>query len=108
MIPEIAAEPEAATWGLNRIAADQKSRSGGKATVFVLDTGVRVTHEDFTGRAAPSLDMTVGSPKECNGDLSCAGDAQGHGTHCAGTAAGESFGVAPSAAVRSIKVLSDS
>jgi len=107
MIPEIAAEPEAATWGLNRIAADQKSRSGGKATVFVLDTGVRVTHEDFTGRAAPSLDMTVGAPKECNGDLSCAGDKQGHGTHCAGSAAGATYGVATAAAVRGVKVLSD-
>merc|ERR1719323_234464 len=52
--------------------------------------------------------MTIGDPVECNGDLSCAGDRQGHGTHCAGTAAGESFGVAPSAAIRSIKVLSDS
>merc|ERR1719350_610318 len=51
--------------------------------------------------------MSSGSPRECNGDANCAGDAQGHGTHCAGTAAGVSFGVAPSAAVRSVKVLSD-
>jgi len=107
MIPEIQAEPEAATWGLNRIGADARSRSGGKATVFVLDTGVRHTHQDFGGRASSSLDMTVGSPKECNGDLSCAGDMQGHGTHCAGTAAGEKYGVAPGAAIRSVKVLSD-
>ena len=76
-------------------------------TVFVLDTGVRVTHQEFSGRAMPALDMTIGDPLECNGDMSCAGDAQGHGTHCAGTAAGESFGVAPSAAVRSVKVLGD-
>merc|ERR1719491_823322 len=39
--------------------------------------------------------------------MTCAGDVQGHGTHCAGTAAGGSYGVAPQAAVRSIKVLSD-
>jgi len=107
MIPEMEAAPEASTWGLNRIGADARGRSGGKATVFVLDTGVRVSHEDFGGRAAPSLDMTVGDPKECNGDMSCAGDRQGHGTHCAGTAAGEKYGVAPGAAVRSVKVLSD-
>merc|ERR1711972_1176640 len=50
---------------------------------------------------------TVGDPRECNGDVSCAADRQGHGTHCAGTAAGESFGVAPSAAVKSVKVLND-
>jgi serine protease len=108
MIPEIEADNvEAATWGLNRVGADQRSRSGGSATVFVLDTGVRHSHNDFTGRASGALDMTEGEPKECNGDLSCAGDVQGHGTHCAGTAAGDSFGVAPAAQVKSVKVLSD-
>merc|ERR550539_882110 len=108
MIPEIEADDvEAATWGLNRIGADSKGKTGARATVFVLDTGVRVTHREFGGRATPALDMTVGDPRECGGDLSCAGDVQGHGTHCAGTAAGVSYGVAPSAAVQSVKVLSD-
>jgi len=107
MIPEIEADEEAATWGLNRIGADQRGRAGAGSTVFVLDTGVRVTHREFSGRAMPALDMTTGSPKECDGDMSCAGDRQGHGTHCAGTAAGVTYGVAPSAAVRGVKVLSD-
>merc|ERR1719326_1899167 len=108
MIPEIEADGvEAATWGLNRIGADQRGRAGAGSTVFILDTGVRVSHREFGTRAAPVLDMTIGSPRECNGDMSCAGDRQGHGTHCAGTAAGESYGVAPSANVRSVKVLSD-
>merc|ERR1719438_591722 len=98
MIPEIEGDNvEASTWGLNRIGADQRGRSGSGATVFVLDTGVRVSHNEFSGRAAPSLDMTIGEPKECGSDLSCAGDKQGHGTHCAGTAAGETYGVAPGA-----------
>jgi len=107
MIPEIEAGPEAATWGLNRVGADERRSSGSGTTIFVLDTGVRVSHQEFSGRAVPFLDMTSGDPLECNGDLSCAGDRQGHGTHCAGTAAGETFGVAPTAAVGSVKVLSD-
>jgi len=108
MIPEIeAGDVEAATWGLNRIGADQRRREGAGSTVFVLDTGVRVTHREFGTRAAPALDMTIGDPVECNGDMSCAGDRQGHGTHCAGSAAGETYGVAPSAEIRSVKVLSD-
>merc|ERR1719330_1975471 len=74
MIPEIEAGIEAATWGLNRVAADQRGRSGAGATVFVLDTGVRSTHNEFGNRAASALDMTSGSPVECNGDLGGASD----------------------------------
>merc|ERR1719411_1273677 len=106
MIPEIEAE-EAATWGLNRIGADQRSRAGAGATVFVLDTGVRFTHREFGTRASSALDMTAGNPRVCNGDRNCALDRQGHGTHCAGTAAGETFGVAPAATIKAVKVLSD-
>lgn len=109
MIPEIQElTPAAATWGLNRIRADSRSRSGSSSTVFVLDTGVRLSHTDFGGRATSGLDMTVGSPRVCNGDTGCAADRQGHGTHCAGTAAGTRYGVANGAKVSSVKVLSDS
>jgi len=107
MIPEMEADIQAATWGLNKVGADQRGRAGAGSTVFVLDTGVRVTHQEFNGRAASALDMTSGSPVECNGALNCATDVQGHGTHCAGSAAGETVGVAPSASIKSIKVLGD-
>ena len=63
MISEIESKQvEVATWGLHRIGADQRSRSGGSATVFALDAGVRHSHQDFTGRASPALDMTIGDP----------------------------------------------
>jgi len=107
-IPEIEAAPEAATWGLNRIGADQRDRVGQGATVFVLDTGVRTTHTEFSGRASPGADVSSGTLQECNGNLNCAADSQGHGTHCAGSAAGVTYGVAPQAQVSSVKVLSDS
>merc|ERR1719468_193846 len=107
MIPELEVNVEASTWGLTRIGADQRGSSGAGATVFVLDTGVRVSHREFSGRAGAALDMTSGSQVVCSGDSSCAADAQGHGTHCAGTAAGASYGVAPAAAVRAVKVLGD-
>jgi len=107
MIPEIEAGIEAATWGLKRVGADSRSRAGAGATIFVLDTGVRSSHQEFGGRASSALDMTSGRLVECNGDAGCAKDAQGHGTHCAGTAGGDSFGVASLATVKSVKVLSD-
>merc|ERR1719330_2009352 len=107
MIPEFEGDVEAATWGLNRIGADQRARAGAGSTIFVLDTGVRSSHQEFSGRAASTLDLTSGSLVECNGDTACAPDVQGHGTHCAGTAGGETYGVAPSANIRSVKVLGD-
>jgi len=107
MIPEIESDVEAATWGLNRIGADSRVGTGAGSTIFVLDTGVRSSHSDFGGRASSAVDMSSGSLRECRGDANCARDSQGHGTHCAGTAGGRQYGVAPSAAVRSVKVLSD-
>jgi len=110
MIPELDADPNSSpSWGLNRVGADRRANNKGAGThIFILDTGVRTTHQDFTGRATPGVDYSSGSPVECNGDLGCAADNQGHGTHCAGTAAGESFGVASQAAVYGVKVLGDS
>lgn len=106
-IPEEPADQSAATWGLNKIGATQRSSSGSGVTIFVLDTGVRISHDDFGGRAASALDLTTGLLVECNGDVNCAGDRQGHGTHCAGSAGGSTFGVAPSADIRAVKLLSD-
>ena len=94
-------------WGLDRVRASERSSQGQGVTICIFDTEVRVTHQDFTGRGIPTLDITSGSPVECNGATSCAGDRQGHGTHCAGTAACQDYGVAPAATVRSVKVLAD-
>jgi len=107
VIPDVRDDSEHDMWGLERIGAQLRGNEGSGVTVFVLDTGVRTTHEDFGGRGIPTLDMTSNSPVECDGDLGCAADNHGHGTHCAGTAVGTTFGVAPAATVRSIKCMSD-
>ena len=39
--------------------------------ISVLDTGVRVSHQEFSDSAVPFLGMTTGDPLGCNGDLSC-------------------------------------
>jgi len=109
MIPELDADPNSSpSWGLDRVGANRRSSNQGAGThIFVLDTGVRTTHQDFGGRGTPGVDYSSGSPVECNGDLECAADRQGHGTHCAGSAAGTTFGVASEAAVYGVKVLGD-
>lgn len=104
-VPELLAEDaEASLWGLQRIGAYQRTSTGAGVTIFVLDTGVRTTHQDFGSRGIPTIDLSDGEIVECKGDLSCARDTRGHGTHCAGSAAGTTYGVAPGATVRSAKV----
>eukprot|EP00057_Strongylocentrotus_purpuratus_P008527 XP_011663001.1 PREDICTED: subtilisin-like protease 4 [Strongylocentrotus purpuratus] len=67
-------------------------------TIFILDTGVLFTHDEFTnGRVRFYNDtVTPNSPFMV--------DVNGHGTRCASTAAGANIGVAQGATVESIRV----
>jgi len=111
VIPEMpvktSASVSAASWGLDRIGVSQSTTGGQGVHVYVLDTGVRTTHSDFGGRAIPTLEVTSSWPQECEGSTSCARDVHGHGTHCAGTVGGTTYGVAPKSTIHGVKVLSD-
>ncbi len=96
------------SWGLDRIdqanlPLDQKytypDTAGSGATVYVIDTGVRVTHQDFGGRAANGYDAVDND--------NTAQDGNGHGTHVAATAAGTSYGVAKKARIVAVRVLNN-
>lgn len=100
-------ESSGASWGLSAVGVRSRSGQGRGVDIYVLDTGIRVTHTDFGGRAVTTLDLTRNTLWECRGSLSCGGDVQGHGTHCAGTAGGTNFGVASGATLHAVKVLSD-
>ena len=74
--------------------------------VYILDTGVRVSHEDFGGRAEAgwSAGCPTGSEYGCGdasqgwlyqGEITAeTSQCNGHGTHCASTAGGSNHGVA--------------
>ena len=64
-------------------------------TVYVLDTYVLVTHEQFVGRWEEGYAVY---PEACT--------SQGHGTHVAGTALGNTVGVAREAVLVPVTVLS--
>jgi subtilisin family serine protease len=86
--------------------------TGRHAVVYVLDTGVRVSHSEFGGRALPgwSAGCREIDPTSCTSGWSHLGVAgagcSGHGTHCASSVAGTTFGVAKESVVVSVQVLS--
>ena len=80
----------------------------------MLDTGVRISHADFGGRALPgwSAGCPTGSEFLCGNDFSGwlyqgvigEGDSRchGHGTHCASTVGGKDYGVASGVTIISV------
>jgi subtilisin family serine protease len=95
------------SWGLDRI--DQRDLPGDgvyrypneapDVTAYVIDTGVRATHEDFGGRVLPGYDVVDGDTD--------ASDGNGHGTFVAGIIGGARFGVAKQIQIVPVKVLGD-
>ncbi|MEE9245037.1 MAG: S8 family serine peptidase [Gemmatimonadota bacterium] len=95
-----------ATWGLDRI--DQPGLpldnrytfdfDGTGVTVYIIDSGIRITHDDFGVRASKGLDL-IGDALE--GEPICSG----HGTHVAGTVGGSTWGVAKAVELVSVRVL---
>ncbi|MBD0422879.1 S8 family peptidase [Streptomyces sp. TRM S81-3] len=102
-------QPSPPSWGLDRI--DQKNlplnssytypdSAGEGVTAYVIDTGVRITHSDFGGRASYGYDAIDND--------NTAQDGHGHGTHVAGTVAGTAHGVAKKAKIVGVRVLNNS
>mmetsp|Transcript_13943 Transcript_13943/g.24421 ORF Transcript_13943/g.24421 Transcript_13943/m.24421 type:complete len:629 (-) Transcript_13943:77-1963(-) len=108
---------KAASWGLDRIddregldeTYDIDFKGGEGVHVYVADTGMLTRHEDFQGRARPTLEiLSTGEMIECRqNDHRCAQDGNGHGTHAAGTVGGRKYGVAKASTLHSVKILSD-
>jgi len=94
-----------ATWGLDR--SDQRNlplnstyNADGNAQgvpVYVVDTGVLASHQDFAGRVKAGYTAV----SDGKGTTDC----NGHGTHVAGTIAGTKYGIAKSASIIPVRVL---
>lgn len=92
------------SWGLDRI--DQRNlplnnsytypNTAANVHAYIIDTGIRLSHNDFGGRAVSGFDaVDGGSADDCNG----------HGTHVAGTVGGSSYGVAKEVQLVAVRVL---
>ncbi|MET8524493.1 S8 family serine peptidase [Micromonospora sp. NPDC005172] len=92
------------SWGLDRI--DQRNlpmdssytypNTASNVHAYIIDTGIRFSHNDFGGRATSGYDaVDGGSADDCNG----------HGTHVAGTVGGSTYGVAKGVQLVGVRVL---
>ena len=98
-------QPNPPSWGLDRI--DQRNlplnnsytypNTAASVRAYIIDTGIRFTHQTFGGRAVSGRD-TVDNDNDAT-------DCQGHGTHVAGTVGGSQYGVAKSVQLVGVRVL---
>ena len=104
-VVEAFATQSPATWGLDRI--DQRNlplnntynynQTGAGVHAYIIDTGVRGTHQEFTGR--------MGNGYTAISDGNGTNDCNGHGTHVAGTTGGTTYGVAKQVTIHPVRVL---
>ena len=77
--------------------------TGAGIDIYIVDTGVRSTHEQLVGRVLPGIDiLTDNGSSKVNPATS---DCDGHGTHVAALAAGSTVGVATQARLIAVRVL---
>ncbi|KAG2212810.1 hypothetical protein INT45_009566, partial [Circinella minor] len=99
-------EQTGAEWNLARISHRESaltapyiydSRGGSGVTVYVVDDGCNINHNDFGGRAKHGY-SAFGNQDPLEGG--------GHGTHVSGIIGGSKYGVAKNVNIVSVKVLS--
>jgi subtilisin family serine protease len=92
-------------WGLDRVdqVSNKLSRTyspmadGSSVHAYVIDTGIRIGHSQFGGRASYGYDFAD--------DDRAASDCNGHGTHVAGTIGGRTYGVAKKVKLVAVRVM---
>jgi len=101
--PKACVTQSGAPWGLVRTAQRDLKIDGNykyeqtltSVRGYVIDTGIYIDHSDFGGRAVWGYNAVDSTNTDGNG----------HGTHCAGTMAGTTYGLHKTGTVVAVKVL---
>ena len=110
--PVAQSAPSGVSWHLDRINqrsgpldgnADFGALTGAGVNIYIVDSGVLPTHEQFGGRVVAGTDPVSSSGESVVNPRT--NDCDGHGTHVAALAAGSTVGVARGATVIAVRVL---
>ena len=108
----VASAPPPSPWHLDRINQPQLpldsnvamgALTGAGIDIYIVDSGVLASHEQFGGRVLPGIDIpsslgdSVVNPETT--------DCDGHGTHVSALSAGSTVGVATGARIIAVRVL---
>ena len=91
------------SWGLDRVdqaalplnSSYTYNQTGAGVKAYIIDTGIKFDHSDFTGRVIKGIDVI---------DKTFV-DGNGHGTHVAGTVGGTIYGIAKAVTLVEVRVL---
>ena len=91
------------SWGLDRVDQEELpaddsytyNETGAGVTAYIVDTGINAAHSDFGDRVGEGFSSVEGGTD----------DANGLGTHVAGTVGGEKYGIAKEVALEPVRVL---